>query len=127
MYNLTPGTVISVPKPPFVHYGIFAFDYLSRPIVISNSYKHGKVVFESWEVFCSGYQPRIHPVQGNYSSSQIVERAIKRVGTPYSAVDYNCEHFVRDVYGITVKSPQLLGFLGLLLISGIGLVLSNRS
>lgn len=125
--NYKSGTVISVPKPPFTHFGILVFNFLGEPFVISNSFRKEKVVIETLEKFCSGYKPKTHNMWGKYTRQQIVERAKSLLGTPYSAAKYNCEHFVRDVHGLSVESPQFNNIFGLALVSGISYFLLKKS
>lgn len=127
LFNNKSGTVISIPKPPFTHFGILLFNFLGEPFVISNSFRKRKVVIETLETFCSDYKPTIHNMWGKYTSSQVEERAKSLLGTPYSVTRYNCEHFVRNVHGLSTESPQFNNMIGLALISSMSYFLLKNS
>jgi len=77
------------------------------PRVISTSQKWRSVIEQDWTDFAQGYP--VTPVSGwhsTYSPEETVERARARLGRPYDLLRYNCEHFVKDVYGQPIQSPQ---------------------
>jgi hypothetical protein len=63
---------------------------------------------------------RIEPYTGsNYERRLVVERALTKLGQPYSLINYNCESFVNDALYQQPKSMQVgnvAGALGLALL-----------
>ncbi|GEM_PF-3212366 len=110
-YNLLPpGTVISVPKGPFDHYGILLYANDGLPYVISNSGKYGKVVLESLSDFAENQEVKIRWYTHEAEVQQVLRRALQLLGKPYSAFSSNCEHFIREISGLPIESPQLRGW-----------------
>lgn len=77
-----------------------------RPRVISSSAKHRGVAEEDWAEFSGGREVYPVPWYSRTSGAETVRQARLRIGREYHAALYNCEHFVRDCYGLDVRSPQ---------------------
>ena len=125
--NLISGTVISVPKPPFIHFGILIFTPFREALVISNSFRRNQVIIETLAEFCSGRKFKVHNMWGGFSSTEVELRARQLIGSRYSPSKYNCEHFVRQVHGLPVESPQLNIALGVAILAGMTLMFSKAS
>lgn len=107
--NLSLGTVVSTPRRilgvPFKHVGVITS---TLPVkVASASAADGRVVEESLTSFADGGIVRKAPINGELPTQVVVRRARNRLGKAYSLFSYNCEHFVRDVHGLEVRSPQV--------------------
>lgn len=117
------GMVISVPKGLVDHYGIVACDSSGAPTVISNSLAYGRVVEQTWADFTQGQPVTVYWGATAEYAPKIIHRARKLLRTPYNIFSSNCEHFVREVYGFLVESPQLQRAGILATIAGVGLLL----
>jgi hypothetical protein len=91
-----------------VHEGIMAED--GR--VISNSRRRGGVFEEPFRDFSGGRKVVLAKPLSNLSSSVVLANARARIGQTYHPSKYNCEHFVRECYGLKAKSPQKALFAG---------------
>lgn len=91
-----------------VHEGIMSED--GR--VISNSRRLGGVYEEPFRDFSGGRKVVLAKPLSGLSSAQVLANARAKIGTTYHPSNYNCEHFVRECYGLKAKSPQKLLFAG---------------
>lgn len=74
--------------------------------VISNSRRRGGVFEESARTFASGHNIINVGRLSSLPAEQVLARARARIGRPYDLVSYNCQHFVRDCYGLAPASHQ---------------------
>lgn len=74
--------------------------------VISNSRRRGRVVEESSRDFAGGRKIENMGALSSLPAAQVLSNARARLGKPYNAFSYNCQHFVRDCYGLGKRSPQ---------------------
>jgi len=91
-----------------VHEGIMA----ENGRVISNSRRRGGVYEESFREFSGGRKVVLAKPLSGLSHAQVLANARAKIGHPYHPSNYNCEHFVRECYGLKAKSPQKLLFAG---------------
>lgn len=75
--------------------------------VISNSARRGGVYEEEWRTFAQGLPVHRADLTSTLPPDVTLERARRREGTRYDGAGYNCEHFVRESFGLPVKSPQV--------------------
>lgn len=98
-----PGDVVRVRVNGFIeHEGILT----ETGRVISNSRRRGRVVEESSREFASGRKIEHVGRLSNMPPERVLANARARLGHRYSAYNYNCQHFVRDCYGLGRRSPQ---------------------
>ena len=100
-----------------------------KPMLISNTRRNGTVKEESWDQVVGNRQFEVHNIQISTSPSLILARArgcIDRV--KYDLLQYNCEHFVREIITGIAKSTQIKQFLaiGSLAAGAIYLMSKNR-
>jgi hypothetical protein len=101
--NAMPGQIVSVIKAGgYSHLGIYAGD----GIVIDCSPEIG-VAQRTLRDFAGGQEIRNHGYWGNYSSDIIIRNAFALIGKPYRLFAANCEHFVREVCGLPIRSNQV--------------------
>lgn len=74
--------------------------------VVSASNRLRGVREEDFADFCHGKEA--YPVLwfSGYSVEETLSRARDRIGTPYNHTQYNCEHFVKECFGLAGGSPQ---------------------
>lgn len=98
-----PGDVVRVRVNGFIeHEGIMT----ETGRVISNSRRRGGVFEESVRDFADGRQVDHIGRLSNLSTDTVLARARAQIGRPYQAYHYNCQHFVRNCYGLRTGSPQ---------------------
>lgn len=98
-----PGDVVRVRVNGFIeHEGILT----ETGRVISNSRRSGAVIEESTRDFAGGRKIEHVGRLSNMPPEHVLTNARARLGRRYSAYSYNCQHFVRDCYGLGKRSPQ---------------------
>jgi cell wall-associated NlpC family hydrolase len=98
-----PGDVVRVTvKGGILHEGIMT----EHGRVISNSRRRGGVFEESTRDFSGGRKIRNIGPLSKMNPENVLARARARIGTPYNASSFNCQHFVRECYGLGRSSPQ---------------------
>jgi hypothetical protein len=103
-----PGTILSTSRGFYRHFGIATDNYVNgQPMVISNSGAHGRVVEESLEQFQGQGDIKNEGYWGKLPYQEVLARARKKLGSSYSLLDWNCEHFVRLAHGLKPESPQV--------------------
>ncbi len=111
-----PGDVVRVRVNGFIeHEGIMT----ESGRVISNSRRRGAVVEESARDFAGGRKVETIGRLSNLPVAQVLSNARARLGRGYSAYNYNCQHFVRDCYGLGRRSPQKKLALGAVALIGL--------
>lgn len=108
-----PGSVISIPfLLVYRHLGIVSDRWHGgKPMVISNSARRGGVYEEPWDVFAQKQSVTVENADSTLPPSRAVSRARSRIGTPYDAITWNCEHLVGHARGLRPSSPQVLATL----------------
>jgi len=105
---IQPGSVVSTPFFLGRHVGIVTNQSKGgSPAVISNSGAHGGIVEQSWDEFRGNNPVRVDGYPGKMPVSTVLSRARSKIGTRYSLLIWNCEHFVRYAHGLQQQSPQL--------------------
>ncbi len=109
-YSLPPGSIISIRYPLYNHFAIVS-DSLDdgNPNLISLSYRTGCVLEESWNTVVGKRPFELSRIQGNESADTVLTRARSFISSDikYNLLTFNCEHFVRLVHGLPVKSKQV--------------------
>ena len=100
----TAGDILSRPKFPFVHRGV----YLGNGCVLHNTPTHGEHV-SNIETFAQTHRVSVERVSG-YKKAEIRRRAFQTIArpAPYDAVKNNCDHTVTRITEGTPTSQQLL-------------------
>ena len=91
--------------------------------VISNSRRRGGVFEESVRDFSNGGKLVNKGGLSNLSRESVLARARSQIGRRYHALDYNCEHFVRDCYGLRPHSPQKKLAIGAALVAALAVII----
>ncbi|WP_061286440.1 hypothetical protein [Leptospira interrogans] len=118
------GYVLNRSKGYFItHTGIFiGQDDYGTFWVVENQIPNG-VRLVSLEDFCQGQKFTATPP--SLPQAEVVNRAISKIGAPYSPFYSNCQHFTSWAAHDKVESPDLR-FLGALSFIGLVLVLKNN-
>ena len=99
----SPGDVVRVRVAGVIqHEGIMT----EHGRVISNSRRRGGVFEESTRDFSGGGKIEHIGRLSNRSPGQVLAQARSCIGRGYNAYSYNCQHFVRECYGLGRSSPQ---------------------
>ena len=109
-YLLSPGSVISVRYSLYKHFAIVSDSFTDgKPNLISLSHRSGGVLEEPWSTAVGNRPFELSSIQGNKSSDTVLACARSFIGSDirYNVVTFNCEHFVRLVHGLPVKSKQV--------------------
>jgi hypothetical protein len=125
-FNLEPGDRIVIPKSLLglvQHHALYlGYDEFGHHLICENVIGVG-VKLTRVENFFHDVKSvtRIEKYQGNnFERKRIVQKALTRLGKPYSLINYNCESFCNDVQHNVIKSAQVsvglfVGFVGLML------------
>ena len=98
-----PGDVVRVRvNGVILHEGIMT----EHGRVISNSRRRGGVFEESTRDFAGGQKIQHIGRLSGLPAEQVIANARLRIGRRYDAYHYNCQHFVRECYGVGASSPQ---------------------
>ena len=97
------GETIKIVCDLYTHYGIA--DGVGG--VIHASKKYGKVIHTTWEEFSNGLPVYICDDITSGNLPVACERAKARVNEIYDLINFNCEHFVREVHGMNSESVQV--------------------
>ena len=100
-----------------------------KPMLISNTWRNGTVKEESWDQVVGNRKFEVHSIEISTAPSLILAKArscINRV--KYDLLQYNCEHFVRELITGIAKCTQVKQALALggLAIGGLYLASRNR-
>ncbi|WP_396191823.1 lecithin retinol acyltransferase family protein [Flavobacterium sp.] len=124
--NLEPGDRIVVPKSLFgiiQHHALYlGYDSLGQHLICENIIGVG-VKLTRVDVFFQDVKSitRIEKFQGNnFERRKLIEKALSKIGMPYSLINYNCESFCNDVQHNVIKSAQVsvglfIGFVGIMI------------
>lgn len=107
---LIPGTAIGVWVRGVVHEGIVSdlrgIDGL--PYVISNSARVGHGAEEPWQTFTGGRNAYLlRNLSARLPASTVLAHARSMLNKKWDIFTWNCQHFVREAFGLSVESPQL--------------------
>lgn len=103
MTNLKPGTIISVPKAPFVrHVGLCIENGL-----VAHAQPNSGACITSLTDFSGGHPVRIDRIAQNPHFAVKAAHALVDAGYSYSLFASNCEHFVSLCERGEMRSPQL--------------------
>ncbi len=125
-FNLEPGDRIVVPKSLFCiiqHHALYlGYNDLGEHLICENMIGVGVRLIRVDDFFKDVISvTRIEKFQGkNFERRKLVEKALSKLGKPYSLINYNCESFCNDVQHNVIKSDQLLkglfiGFVGIMI------------
>ena len=124
-FNLEPGDRVVIPKSLLglvQHHALYlGYNNLGEHLICENVFGVG-VKITRLEVFFQDVKSvtRLEKFQGNnFERRQIVQKALTKLGKPYSLINYNCESFCNDIQHNVIKSPQVsaglfIGFVGLM-------------
>lgn len=121
--ELVPGTVVTVQMKGLFrlahHFALVTDrrDADGMPVILANSGDTGGPAEFSWNAFVQGRHYRaFYP--SNLPSDRVLYNAYSMLGTRYSFLHWNCEHFVNACHGRPAQSHQLRGGLAFLAIVG---------
>lgn len=125
-FNLEPGDRIVIPKSLLglvQHHALYlGYDEFGQHLICENVIGVG-VKLTRVEIFFHDVKSitRIEKFHGNnFERKRIVQKALTRLGKPYSLINYNCESFCNDVQHNIIKSAQVsvglfVGFVGIMI------------
>lgn len=124
-FNLEPGDRIIIPKSLLglvQHHALYlGYNNLGQHLICENVFGVGVKLTRVEDFFYDVKSvTRIEKFQGNnFERKQIVQKALTKLGKPYSLINYNCESFCNDIQHNVIKSPQVsaglfIGFVGLM-------------
>ena len=124
-FNLEPGDRIVVPKSLFgiiKHHALYlGYNDLGEHLICENMIGVGVRLIRVNDFFKDVISvTRIEKFQGNnFERRKLVEKALSKLGKPYSLINYNCESFCNDVQHNVIKSDQVskglfIGFVGIM-------------
>jgi uncharacterized protein YycO len=124
-HGILPCDTIIVPKSGFnivQHFAVYiGQDFYGRDILIENKAGHGVRLVYADNFFNEAPTiTRIEKFTGtNYERYDKVKRALQKIGKPYNLINYNCEHFAREVRTGIPSSAQVGTALGILALVGL--------
>jgi Lecithin retinol acyltransferase len=131
-FNLEPGDRIIIPKSLLglvQHHALYlGYNNLGEHLICENVFGVG-VKLTRVEYFFQDVKSvtRLEKFQGNnFERRQIVQKALTKLGKPYSLINYNCESFCNEIQHNVIKSPQVSTGL-LIVFVGLVFALSNSS
>ena len=102
---LTVGTVLEADRGLYRHCGLVYGFRGSDPVVISNL--PGGAQLQSVAQFANGKEVRVVGYPSQFSSWQVIARALSVANRPYSWLSWNCEHLVNYAHGLRIESQQV--------------------
>jgi hypothetical protein len=125
-FNLEPGDRIVVPKSLvgiIQHHALYlGYNDLGEHLICENMIGVGVRLIRVNDFFKDVISvTRIEKFQGNnFERRKLVEKALSKLGKPYSLINYNCESFCNDVQHNVIKSAQVsvglfVGFVGVMI------------
>jgi len=125
-FNLEPGDRIVAPKSLFgiiQHHALYlGYNNLGQHLICENIIGVGVKLTRVEDFFQDvSSVTRIEKFQGNnLERRKLVEKALSKLGKPYSLINYNCESFCNDVQYNIIKSSQVsvglfIGFVGIMI------------
>lgn len=111
-FNLEPGDRVIVPKSLLglvQHHALYlGYNELGEHLMCENVIGNG-VILTRVDSFFQDIKSvtRIEKFDGNnFQRKLIVQKALTRLGKPYSLINYNCESFCNDVQHNIINSNQ---------------------
>jgi hypothetical protein len=125
-FNLEPGDRIVAPKSLFgiiQHHALYlGYNNLGQHLICENIIGVGVKLTRVEDFFQDvSSVTRIEKFQGNnLERRKLVEKALIKLGKPYSLINYNCESLCNDVQYNIIKSAQVsvglfIGFVGIMI------------
>ncbi|MEY4835023.1 MAG: hypothetical protein RI980_1138 [Bacteroidota bacterium] len=125
-FNLEPGDRIVAPKSLFgiiQHHALYlGYNNLGQHLICENIIGVGVKLTRVEDFFQDESSvTRIEKFQGNnLERRKLVEKALIKLGKPYSLINYNCESLCNDVQYNIIKSAQVsvglfIGFVGIMI------------
>lgn len=111
------------------HHGIYAGFHNGEPLVAENQIRRG-VQYVSLSTFLldnSANLTRIEKFRGTeYARINVIPRINSLIGKQYDLINFNCEHFVEEVYTGVPSSKQVTNaLLGLGAVAVLGLIFGS--
>jgi hypothetical protein len=125
-FNLEPGDRVIVPKSLLglvQHHALYlGYNEFGEHLMCENVIGNG-VILTRVDSFFQDIKSvtRIEKFNGNNLQRKlIVQKALSKLGRPYSLINYNCESFCNDVQHNIIKSVQVsvglfVGFVGIMI------------
>jgi len=125
-FDLEPGDRIVVPKSMFgiiQHHALYlGYNNLGQHLICEKIIGIGVKLTRVEDFFQDvSSVTRIEKFQGNnLERRKLVEKALSKLGKPYSLINYNCESFCNEVQHNVIKSAQVstclfVGFVGIMI------------
>lgn len=115
-----PGHILQTPRLFYHHKGIATDQWRDgEQLVISCSGLARKVVVERMSAFTRGMGVEAIAPPNNLPAAQVLHRARSMIGRPYFLLDFNCEHFICEAFGVPRESEQLQRALCMLGVVGV--------
>lgn len=125
-FNLEPGDRIVVPKSllgVIQHHVLYlGYNSLGQHLICENIIGIGVKLTRVEDFFQDITSvTRVEKFQGNsFERRKLVEKALSKLGMPYSLINYNCESFCNDIQYSIIKSSQasvglFIGFIGIMI------------
>jgi hypothetical protein len=111
--GMAPGDTIVVPKSGWEivqHFALYlGQDHYGKHYMCENDVKHGVKLTDVADFFKENLRyTRIEKFQGNkFQRKATIQAALSKLGSPYSLINYNCEHFVNEVRTRIPSSNQV--------------------
>ncbi|OYX22916.1 MAG: hypothetical protein B7Z06_10970 [Flavobacteriales bacterium 32-35-8] len=125
-FDLEPGDRIVVPKSllgVIQHHALYlGYNNLGQHLICENIIGIGVKLTRVEDFFQNiTLVTRVEKFEGNsFERRKLVEKALSKLGMPYSLINYNCESLCNDIqYGV-IKSSQasvglFIGFIGIMI------------
>jgi len=105
------GWIIKIRYSTYTHYAVVS-DRIGEdgfPMVIDNSAAEGTVTERLWSEATAGRPVSLSQMVSDFSPREVLACAKSLIGQiPYSAINFNCESFVRKVLGLPSTSKQVV-------------------
>lgn len=124
---LSPATVIEVDCGLYKHAALVTdvFGADGFPTVIHNSMCFGGVQETTWAECVQNRTYTIAWSADTLTAPFVLIRARSAIGSRYNLLTFNCDHFIRWVFGLRPESPQLKAWAALGLFACTAAILSN--
>lgn len=98
------------------HHAIYiGQDELGQGWIVENHKVHGVHLMPARDFFTATKTYRIYPFIGSQAErNALVKKALSKLGTPYSLLNYNCEHFANEVLYGRKESQQAKNGIGIM-------------
>lgn len=124
--NLEPGDRIVIPKSflgIIQHHALYlGYNREGQHLICENMIGIGVRLIQVEDFFKDvSSVTRIEKFKGNnIERTKLVEKALSKLGKPYSLINYNCESFCNDVQHNVIKSTQVsvglfIGFVSIMI------------